>query len=1122
MKRFKYLTLAALVAVAACDEGVDPVVTPVTGIVTGVVTIEAVAAVGVTVTLSNGSVTTTDGAGLFTFAGVPTGSYTVTISGFASDATFTATFKAATIASSGEVATANFDGSFVRTSAISGSVSVGGTPLQSVAVAIGGMSSAGMATDELGQFSFSGLRAGSYTVEMTNPNTASYNFGSMSASVTLATGASEVVTFDGSLVTTASISGSLFIDEFSKDSILNTGLEDKLAIANVPVRLEGILVLDTMTVLTDATGSFSFSDLAEGSYYIQIMSFANVPGMVALAGTNPLIKTVGVAESATADFPFSIITQTITVGGFLGIDGTSPGITPISGWTVNLYDTQLNAAAATATGLLGSAATSSAGISTFRFARTLDVSPNAATSDQIVFAQVAGAPTGTYVMSGEAIIEIKYAGTDSSSMAPDTFDALYNALTIAVNGAEIDGDPLPAWQAVLRANKDTTGAVTMSGALDAAGWGYFDITLANIAATSDGALPDTLYLRLSTTQASANGHGFTQAPTSKEGTSAGGQVKFIWDGTVAANDTVWVGTETVTYTDVDVLVGVHHEKDDSTDVATFTLGDATASVAAGSVVQLYDNTTGTPVSAGAAVAPGSAGAAFKAWERPFFNVGVVAKTWQVRARAVDVNLNVLNDSSIDFTVDGSDQVDTIATLSGGGGVSTFALKANNTSVTGTITSVDGATAVAGMRVNIVATSDNIQPNTRGGTAATDSTVVLTTAAGTYSMTAMREGPYTVTVQDSTGVWAFKTTLLTVTQDGNVLADGAIGVAGTDKASRAVVNTDAFNGTRDNEGYARTSVANFAAHRMDTKVEGVVVNDRDADYHTLDPGEALAAVTITLIDDADADGVVDAGEVTVATATTDATGAYAFSGLQEDNYIVSAASPANATVLRALSATGVLTNTAAVLTTATTGVGSTLNQNNTNQVGDVNPPGQNDEFPRWDYLLGRAATDGGHLGAGLGPNRLNAVAGVVNTLTTTPTHFVHLFATGTVTGKVVSAVVGATTLGVGVTGVTVTITRCQVASAAPSPPLAGRCTVKHGTPSSHIQNVDTDANGVYTFTSLLEGVYQIDVAPATAGYTNAEGPDDIAVGGVGDTDDINLITTLKGDLDVETVQDYVIS
>ena len=372
------------------------------------------------------------------------------------------------------------------------------------------------------------------------------------------------------------------------------------------------------------------------------------------------------------------------------------------------------------------------------------------------------------------------------------------------------------------------------------------------------------------------------------------------------------------------------------------------------------------------------------------------------------------------------------------------------------------------------------------------------------------------MQDSAGVWAFTTTLLTVTQDGNVLADAAIPVAGTDKTSRAVVNTDAFNGTRDLEGYGRASVANFAANRMDTKIEGVVVNDRDSDFNTLDPGEALAAVAITLIDDANADGLVTAGEVTVGTTTTDATGAYAFSGLKEDNYIVSALSPANATVLRALSATGLVTNTATALTTAATGVGATLNQSGTNQVGDASPPSQSDEFPRWSYTLGTAAADGGNLGAGLGPNRLNAA------LTTAPTHFVHLFATGTVTGKVVSALVGATTLGVGVAGVTVTITRCQTAAAQPSPPAAGACTAKHGTPSPHIQNADTDATGVYTFTSLLEGVYQIDVAPATAGFTNAEGPDDIPVGGGGDTGDINMLTTLQGDLDVETVPDYVIS
>jgi hypothetical protein len=357
---------------------------------------------------------------------------------------------------------------------------------------------------------------------MTNPNTASYDFGTTSASVTLATGASEVVTFEGSLVTTATISGSLFIDEFSKDGILNTGLEDKLAIAGVPVLLEGILVLDTMTVLTDANGDYSFSDLAEGPYRITISSFASVPGMVGFSGTNPQTTTVAAGGSQTLDFAFSILTQTIHVSSFLGIDGTKPGITPISGHTIRLYDTQVNAAAGGAAGRLGSVATSSAGLSTFRFLRTADVSPNAAVTDKIVFAQIAGAPSALHTPSGETIIEIKYEGTDSSSMAPDTFDALYNSLTVAFNGQELDGDKLGGWSAVLRANKDTTGAVTMSGALDAAaGWIYFDITPANIAATSDGALPDTLYMRLSTSQANANGHGFTQAPTAKEGSVSG-------------------------------------------------------------------------------------------------------------------------------------------------------------------------------------------------------------------------------------------------------------------------------------------------------------------------------------------------------------------------------------------------------------------------------------------------------------------------------------------------------------------------------------------------------------------------------------------------------------------------
>ena len=73
IKRFNYLTLAALVALAACDEGVDPVVAPVTGTIVGAVTIEAEAAAGVSVTLSSGPTATTDAEGAFQFDEVATG-----------------------------------------------------------------------------------------------------------------------------------------------------------------------------------------------------------------------------------------------------------------------------------------------------------------------------------------------------------------------------------------------------------------------------------------------------------------------------------------------------------------------------------------------------------------------------------------------------------------------------------------------------------------------------------------------------------------------------------------------------------------------------------------------------------------------------------------------------------------------------------------------------------------------------------------------------------------------------------------------------------------------------------------------------------------------------------------
>ena len=743
-----------------------------------------------------------------------------------------------------------------------------------------------------------------------------------------------------------------------------------------------------------------------------------------------------------------------------------------------MYDTQANAAAGGATGRLGAVATGTDGNSAFRFLRSADKSPTAATPDQIVFGQVA-APSATYTANGETIIEIQYASTDSSSMALDTFDALYNALVLKTSVAESDGDVAAGWETQSDVAEDADLAVrSWTRATDAAGGQVWDFTTADMAALGgDGALPDTIYFSLAGTQASAGGHGFAGTPTAVGGAveaDAGGNkfLRYIWDGTTGPGDTVDVGSWSVAYTDTDVTVRVHHELDDSSSSPTWNTADGFGNIVF-AAVELYEVT-----SAGNVSSQGPTAATVSTGLVTFSNVDT-SKDWIVRSRTTNAKVFVLNDTTISIPLDGTDQTYTDKTLAGGAGSSTFAIKTNNNSVSGVVLADDGTGA--GSIIVTLTPDSNIQ-----GTASYKDT---TSAAGAYAFTPVIEGPYTVSVENIAGTWEFNDVLTTATA----------------ASSGSANNADAMTGDRDIAGDAVASVANFQPDRMDTSISGVVVNDRDSDFNTIDPDEALSGVTVNLIDDADGDGAVDSGEAVLATTTTDASGAYAFTGLAEDDYIVQPVSPTNSTVLRALSATGAVTSHIGITTEAALGAGATLNQVSTRNVGTTSPPGINDEFPRWNYLAGTAFADGGNLGAGAGPNATNGA------LTTAPTHFVHLFATGTVTGQITAA-------GVGVAGVRVTITRCRTAGVAPSPPQGGACTAKHGVPSPHIANFDTDSSGNYTFSTLLEGVYQIDVAPATAGYTTNEGLDGVAA----TTGDNVVLASIQGNNDVETVAAYEIS
>ena len=221
--RFAGVTLLALtIGVFGCGDDADPVAppppivppAPIVGTVSGTVSVEGSGLAGVTVNLSGAASQSaaTGSSGGYSFANVPAGTHSVQISGAPAEVDFASTATAVTIATSGQTATADFSGTYIRESTITGSVTAGGEGVVATVTATG----EGMLTDEEpaigssdtdGDFALTGLRAGTHMVTISDFGDIEFVVTSRAVTVVLRQSASVAFIAEAVPVTTGSITG---------------------------------------------------------------------------------------------------------------------------------------------------------------------------------------------------------------------------------------------------------------------------------------------------------------------------------------------------------------------------------------------------------------------------------------------------------------------------------------------------------------------------------------------------------------------------------------------------------------------------------------------------------------------------------------------------------------------------------------------------------------------------------------------------------------------------------------------------------------------------------------------------------------------------------------------------
>ncbi|MDE2794489.1 MAG: carboxypeptidase regulatory-like domain-containing protein [Gemmatimonadota bacterium] len=272
---------------------------------------------GVMVTVSGGPrdedhSTSTNDDGTYMVENLHAGVYSVSISGYdTNEYGFDPTIESVDVGLR-ETAEVAFQGDLLRTAGVSGRVHVDGMGLEGVTVTMTGAEDRMGMTDADGQYGFSGLAAGDYTLTISGWDEVEYAFNpTMDVSLVL----DEVKigqNFAGKALRTATVMGSVMVEDNPLPGIAVTLI--KVVSANSGE------ILGAMA--TDDKGGYSFGPLLAGAYQVMIAGYADEHDWGALGTT----QTTVVLTDATAEVNFAAtIIRTAGVSGMVTVDGEAMG-----------------------------------------------------------------------------------------------------------------------------------------------------------------------------------------------------------------------------------------------------------------------------------------------------------------------------------------------------------------------------------------------------------------------------------------------------------------------------------------------------------------------------------------------------------------------------------------------------------------------------------------------------------------------------------------------------------------------------------------------------------------------------------------------------------------------------